>query len=381
MEAARAVGRADHGRPAGRPRPRLGANGPGRKCGDCSPRWTDSQAAQSCRLVMSQNSTAPGARRRRHPRAASATSTRPRSGPAPAAPSGGSSRSRGARRPAGWAAGGGTPPRSGSTPGSGVAASEPSSDIDAIPSRSTIAPPIQAPAGRSCRRSPAATPGTARGGSAGSGSTRGSSRRSPSSSRRPRRSAGRRPPASRCRTARAARPARRRTARTAAPRGAPSGCSACPNTQPCQTSSGSSTRPCSAVSNDSTSRKPGRPLQRPGQVVGPGVVGAADRPLGRRPPSSGSSSCPRCRQVFANIREPRRLPRSRTTRQDDVADHHGALGDARSSCGEQIGDPAETRPPPGEQVPAFPRQHLVGGVRRRGQHLHQLASLGWCEAR
>src|SRR5207342_1754982 len=38
-----------------------GANGPGRKCGDCSPRCTDSQAAQSCRLVMSQNSTAPGA--------------------------------------------------------------------------------------------------------------------------------------------------------------------------------------------------------------------------------------------------------------------------------------------------------------------------------
>ena len=39
----------------------LGANGPGRKCGLARPRCTDSQAAQSCRLVRSQNSTAPGA--------------------------------------------------------------------------------------------------------------------------------------------------------------------------------------------------------------------------------------------------------------------------------------------------------------------------------
>ena len=87
--AARAVGRADHARPAGRPRPRCGANGPGRKCGLSSPRCTDSHAAQSCWLVMSQNSTAPGA-----PDAAdaagSASCTRPRSGPVPAAPSGGS---------------------------------------------------------------------------------------------------------------------------------------------------------------------------------------------------------------------------------------------------------------------------------------------------
>src|SRR5262249_13725516 len=34
------------------------ARGPGRKCGVCTPRWTDSQAAQSSRLVTSQKSTA-----------------------------------------------------------------------------------------------------------------------------------------------------------------------------------------------------------------------------------------------------------------------------------------------------------------------------------
>ena len=39
----------------------LGANGPGLKCGLASPRCTDSHAAQSCLLVMSQKSTAPRA--------------------------------------------------------------------------------------------------------------------------------------------------------------------------------------------------------------------------------------------------------------------------------------------------------------------------------
>ena len=40
-----------------------GASGPGEACGEDSPRCTDSHAAQSCRLVMSQNSTAyPGSK-------------------------------------------------------------------------------------------------------------------------------------------------------------------------------------------------------------------------------------------------------------------------------------------------------------------------------
>ena len=80
---ARAVGRGRSSTTSCATASSLGANGPGRKCGLASPRCTDSQAAQSCRLVMSQNSTAPGGLRHRAVGAGQrpATSTRPRSGP------------------------------------------------------------------------------------------------------------------------------------------------------------------------------------------------------------------------------------------------------------------------------------------------------------
>ena len=121
------------------------------------------------------------------------------------------------------------------------------------------------PAGRSCRRSRAASPGTAPGGSAGSGSTRGSSRRSPSSSRRPRRCAGRRATQRRRRrTARPARPGRRGAPRRTGTSGVAERVQRVPE-HPARATPRPAARPgrTRRCRSPSTSRNPGAPLSDP----------------------------------------------------------------------------------------------------------------------
>ena len=64
---------------------------------------------------------------------------------------------------------------------------------------------------------------------------------------------------------------------------------------------------------------------------------------------SGSSSWPRCRQVFANIRTRRGVPHQECR---DVADGDGPLGRRTALVGsrQQVGDATQAGPAPGEQV-------------------------------
>ena len=158
------------------------------------------------------------------------------------------------------------------------------------------------PAGRSCRPTSAARPGTARGGSAGSGSTRGSSRRRSSSWPRSRRCAG---PGGRASPGRTARPASSRSptcsANGAAVAGRVDEHPAVPDV-----ARAAATRPCSARVEVSTVVEAGRrdDRARPGRRTRRGT-GRSARAWSPVPPS-GSSSCPRCRQVLANARDRRR---------------------------------------------------------------------------
>ena len=114
--------------------------------------------------------------------------------------------------------------------------------------------------------------------------------------------------------------------------------------------------------------EPGRRDQRAGQVVAPGVVRADDGALGRRPPS-GSSSWPRCRQVFANAAtSPAASRDSRTgTSPTVVATWVAAVGEHRPPTRPRQAQDA------GEEVPPLPGQHGLATCRPR--------RAAWCSRR
>ena len=370
----------------------LGANGPGRKCGLARPRCTDSQAAQSCRFVMSQNSTAP---------AASGADAVGVGHHQPGALDPGAAR-RERQHPVGHHVVGvrrdqqvrqqvrGTPRASGSTPGSGVAASSPVSDI------------VGHPVAQVHR---AADPG------AGQVVVVARVRRAHLAELRVDQRAvvalvvvlGDHLPVrgdlvgvpvgehqrARRRTARPAGPSSPRCSANDGTSALPSGCSACPNTQPCQTATGSSTRPCSVGVERRRPRgsRGARPATRRGRRStrgrGTGCCAAADVS------PSGSSSWPRCRQVFANIRSARRrrAPAAPSTSPTGTArwvDRRPPVGGgSRSSTRpRQVQLPANrcrcSQASTSAEVYAVGGQHLLGRAVGRGRRRRTASSGSAC---